>query len=57
LIENERKSTLAGENKAGALDSRSLRIKYRVLGKDLVDGFAPAHRVVFTEDIVKIASQ
>jgi hypothetical protein len=42
---------------AATIDSPFGIIKYRVLGEDLVNGFAPAHRIVFTEDVVKIAGQ
>src|SRR5207253_11203122 len=32
-------------------------VKHAIFGEDLVDGRAPTRRVVFTEDVVKIAGQ
>src|SRR6266567_831105 len=32
-------------------------IEHAIFGEDLVDGRAPTRRVVFTEDVVKIAGQ
>src|ERR1700747_3190299 len=40
---------------AATIDSPFGIIKYGVLCKDLVDGVAPVHWIVFTEDVVKIS--
>jgi hypothetical protein len=42
---------------AATVDAAARLVEHAILGEDLVDGGAPTRGVVFTEDVVKIASQ
>src|SRR5262245_9860989 len=42
---------------AATVDALAGVVEHAIFGEDLVDGRAPTRRVVFTEDVVKIAGQ